>query len=89
MTGEPGDARTQIINAFDKVRKVLQDAGSSIENILTVVVYLRNLNDRETALNPVWEKYFPTNPPARTTIEVGLGLGRLVEIQVAAQIPSG
>lgn len=87
VTGEPGDVKTQIVNAFEKVRQRLKEAGTSMENILTVVVYLTNLNDRETALNPIWEKYFPTTPPARTTVEAGLGPGRFVEIQVVAQMP--
>jgi enamine deaminase RidA (YjgF/YER057c/UK114 family) len=87
VTGEPGDSETQVVNAFEKVRQRLKEAGTSMENIISVVVYLVNLNDRETALNPIWEKYFPTNPPARTTVEVGLGKGRLVEIQVVANMP--
>jgi len=87
MTGEPGDVRTQIINAFDKVKKALGEAGTSMENVLSVTVYLANLADRETGLNPLWENYFPVNPPARATLEVGLGPGRLVEIQVIAQMP--
>jgi len=87
VTGEPGDAKTQVVNAFEKVRQRLKEAGTSIENTISVVIYLANLNDRETALNPIWEELFPANPPARTTVEVGLGKGRLVEIQAIAQMP--
>jgi len=87
VTGEPGDAKTQIANAIEKLKKRLEEAGTSMENVLSAVIYLADLNDRPTALNPLWEKYFPANPPCRTTVEVGLGPGILVEIQVVAQMP--
>jgi len=88
VTGEPGDARTQIINVFEKIKKRLDEAGTSMEKVLSVVVYMADLNDRPTILNPLWEKYFPDNPPARTTVEVGLGTGILVEMQVVAELAS-
>jgi len=87
VTGAPGDAKIQMVNVFEKVKQLLKEAGTSMENILSVVVYLADLNDRPTALNAIWEKYFSANPPARTTVEVGLGAGILVEIQVVAQLP--
>lgn len=85
FTGEPGDARTQIANAFEKMKKTLHEAGSSMENVLSVLIFLANLDDRPTALNPLWEKYFPTNPPTRATVQVGLGAEVLVEMVVVAQ----
>ena len=87
ITAPPGDTRTQVAKAFDRVKKRLDELGTSLDNILNVVVYLADLNDRPTALNPVWEEYFPINPPARTTVQVGLAPGVLVELQVVAQLP--
>ena len=47
---------------------------------------MRDLNDRERVLNRLWEEYFPTNPPARTCIEAGIGKCRC-EITLIAAIP--
>jgi enamine deaminase RidA (YjgF/YER057c/UK114 family) len=85
VTGESGDAKTQIANIFEKMKKNLQDAGSSMENVLSVLVFLKDLNDRPTALNPLWEKHFPTNPPSRTTVQAELGPGMLAEMTFTAQ----
>jgi len=88
VTGAPGNAKTQVENVFEKLNKMLVEAGSSMKNIVSAMVILANLEDRPTALNPVWQKYFPENPPARTTIEAGLGPGILVEMTVVAQLLS-
>ena len=88
VTGEPGDAKTQVTNALQRLKKILEEAGTSMPNVLSAVIYLADLNDRPSALNPLWEEYFPTDPPCRTTVEVGLGPGILIEIQVVAQVLS-
>ena len=88
VTGAPGNAKTQIENVLEKIMKMLQEAGSSMENVLSVLIILANLEDRPTALNPLWQKYFPKNPPARTTVQAGLGSGILVEMMVVAHLRS-
>lgn len=85
FTGEPGDAKTQIARAFENMKSTLQNAGTSLENVLSVLIFLKDLNDRPTILNPLWEKYFPTNPPTRTTVQVELGPEVLIEMMVVAE----
>jgi len=85
ITGAPGDVKQQIEIVFAKIEKTLNEAGSSFENVLSVQVFLKDLNDRPGSLNPLWEKHFPTNPPSRTTIQAELGPGVLVEMAVVAQ----
>jgi 2-iminobutanoate/2-iminopropanoate deaminase len=86
VTGKPGDVPTQIRNCFEKLKAVLQEAGSSFDNIAKVTIYLSDLNFREQYLNDIWNEYFgrSASPPARTTVEAGLGPEVYVEIEMIA-----
>jgi len=64
--------------------------GSSLANAASVLIYLRSASDF-AAMNEVYATYFPTNPPARTTVAVTQPLANadgLVEISMVA-IPDG
>lgn len=87
MTGEGPDTGTQIRDIFGKIKKTLEDAGSSLNNVISATVYLIDLNDRSTFLNPIWNEYFTINPPTRTTVQVGLAPPAKVEITVIATSP--
>ena len=85
-----GDVRSQTKQTLDGIAKTLKSAGSSLANAASVTVYLRNAADA-AAMNQVYATYFPTNPPARTTVVVTQPLANadgLVEISVIA-IPDG
>jgi 2-iminobutanoate/2-iminopropanoate deaminase len=87
-TGEVGkDAREQTRNALERIKLILEAAGTSLENVLTVTTHLTKREDL-VAYNEEYAKYFPTNKPARTTVEVMLNSPELlVEITVTAGIP--
>lgn len=87
MTGEPGDVKAQIEKTLDKLRKALEEAGTSFENVVKGTVYLADLKDRERYLNDLWRKSFLKNPPARTCVQAGLAPGTAVEIELVAMIP--
>jgi 2-iminobutanoate/2-iminopropanoate deaminase len=87
-TGEVGrDVREQTHNAIERIKLILEAAGTSLENVLTVTTHLTKREDL-AAYNEEYAKYFPTNKPARTTVEVMLNSPELlVEITVTAGIP--
>jgi 2-iminobutanoate/2-iminopropanoate deaminase len=87
-TGELGrDVREQTRNALERIKLVLEAAGTSLENVLTVTTHLTKREDL-AAYNEEYDKYFPTAKPARTTVEVMLNSPELlVEITVTAGIP--
>jgi len=87
MTGGSGDTETQIRNTFQRLKEVLEKAGTSLENVVKATVYLTDLSDREKYLNKIWKEMFPENPPARTCIQVGLAGDTKVEIEMIAVIP--
>ena len=87
-TGEVGkDVREQTHNALERIKRVLEAAGTSLDNVLTVTSYLTKREDL-AAYNEEYGKYFPTAKPARATVEVMLNSPELlVEIMVTACIP--
>ncbi len=87
-TGEVGkDIREQTRNVLERIKLILQAAGTSLDNVLTVTAYLIRREDL-AAYNEEYGKYFPADKPARTTVEVMLNSPELlVEITVTACIP--
>jgi 2-iminobutanoate/2-iminopropanoate deaminase len=87
-TGEVGrDIREQTRNVLERIKVILEAAGTSLDNVLTVTTHLTKREDL-AAYNEEYGKYFPTNKPARTTVEVMLNSPELlVEITVTACIP--
>ena len=89
-TGEIGkDIREQTRNILERVKVILEAAGTSLDNVLTATTYLTRREDL-AAYNEEYAKYFPTNKPARTTVTVAAlnAPELLIEITVTACIPS-
>ena len=88
VTGELGkDIREQTRNTLERIKVILAAAGTSLDNVLTATTHLTKREDL-AAYNEEYAKYFPTNKPARTTVEVMLNAPELlVEITVTAGIP--
>ena len=88
VTGEVGrDIREQTRNVLERIKMILEAAGTSLDNVLTVTTHLTKREDL-AAYNEEYAKYFPTDKPARTTVEVMLNSPELlVEITVTACIP--
>ena len=86
----------QMIIALDKVRKVMEDAGSSMDNVIKTMILLKNVADypkmRKTELE-YYQKYAPMlveDPPASTFMQVGLAKPDfLVEIDVVGVVSRG
>ncbi|MFH0848425.1 MAG: RidA family protein [archaeon] len=88
ITGRPGDVAAQTRNILEKIKQILETNGTSLKHVLKCTVYLADMRDRDPTLNSIWREYFPENPPARTTVQAGLGPETYVEIEVIAEIPS-
>jgi 2-iminobutanoate/2-iminopropanoate deaminase len=88
-TGELGkDIREQTRNTLERIKAILESAGTSLHNVLTATVYLTRREDL-AAYNEEYARYFPTDKPARTTVTVTLNAPELlIEITVIAGVPS-
>ena len=72
---------------LETLKSVLEEAGTSMDNVLKVLAFVVDLNDR-TAFNQVYKKYFKKDPPARSCVAVSdLGEGVLLEVECVACIP--
>ena len=63
-----GGIAEQTARCLENLRAIVEAAGSSLDRAVRVGVFLKDMNDFE-AVNEVYARYFPANPPARTTIE--------------------
>jgi len=80
------DIETQCRSAFENLRYVLEDAGTSWDRIVDVTAFLTNMDDF-AAYNKVYAEHFPDSRPARTTVEVSrLPTPIAVELKVIATI---
>jgi 2-iminobutanoate/2-iminopropanoate deaminase len=82
-----GDIKAHTNNVLDEIQKELENAGSSMEKVLKVNVYLNDLGDYQ-AMNEVYRGRFGPEPPVRTTVAPAGGIpgNSLVEIDVIAYI---
>lgn len=78
------DITLQTTNAIAAVKKVVEKAGFQMSDIVSVTVYVTDLNDVEK-MNEVYKKLMPDPKPARATVQVaGLIGGAKIEISAIA-----
>lgn len=78
---------TQCHSVFKNIRYILEDAGSSWENIVDVTVFLTNMNRDFAKYNKIYAEYFKDNKPCRTTVEINaLPTPIAIELKVIATI---
>lgn len=79
-----GDVQAQAEQVMKNIEAVLTAADLKFSNIVKTTIYLTTMNDF-AKVNEVYGKFFPQNPPARSTVAVaGLPKGVQVEIEVLA-----
>jgi enamine deaminase RidA (YjgF/YER057c/UK114 family) len=82
-----GDIKAHTKHVLDEIQKRLEEAGSSMEKVLKVNVYLNDLKDY-AAMNEVFLGRFGAEPPVRTTIAAAGGIpgNSLVDIDCIASL---
>ena len=81
------DIRIQCLTVFQNVRTVLEDAGSSWDNIVDVTVFLTDMQRDFPTFNRLYAEHFAGNQPTRTTVEVNcLPTPIAIELKVIATI---
>ncbi len=82
-----GDITAHTNHVLDELEKALKKAGSSMDKVLKVSVFLHDLNDYK-AMNEAYRGRFGDKPPCRTTVAVygGVPGASLVEIDCIAYI---
>lgn len=79
-----GDIGAQTARTLDNLSALLRRSGSRMEQAAAVTVYLKHPSDF-AAMNETYRKYWPTDPPTRTTVIANLAVPEaLVEISMIA-----
>ncbi|PYV95413.1 MAG: reactive intermediate/imine deaminase [Acidobacteria bacterium] len=79
-----GEVAAQTERVLKNLSAILKAAGTGLEKVVRATVFLKNMGDF-TAMNEVYARYFSSQPPARSTVEVSrLPKDVLVEIDVIA-----
>ncbi len=79
-----GDIQEQTRQVLSNVKAVLQAAGTSLDKVVKVTVFLQDMGDFK-AMNEVYAEFFVREPPARSAIQAAaLPLGVGVEIEAIA-----
>jgi enamine deaminase RidA (YjgF/YER057c/UK114 family) len=82
-----GDIKDHTDHVLKELQKELEKAGSSMDKVLKVNVYLHDLNDYK-GMNEVYKGRFGNKPPVRTTVATygGVPGDSLVEMECIAYI---
>ncbi|HEV2989687.1 MAG TPA: RidA family protein [Candidatus Angelobacter sp.] len=79
-----GGIQEQTEQVIKNLSAILQAAGSGLDRVVKTTVYLKNMAEF-AQMNEVYAKFFPSPPPARSTVEVArLPKDVSVEIDVIA-----
>lgn len=80
------EAETEMV--MKNLKAILDDAGVGFEHVVKSTIFIMDMN-QFAAINAVYGKYFPNNPPARETVQVAkLPRGVNVEISMIVGMPS-
>jgi len=81
------DIAKQCVSVFENIKLILEEAGSSWDNIVDVTVFLTNMKDDFKTYNKLYGQYFSGPFPTRTTVEVlSLPTPIAIELKVIATI---
>ncbi len=83
------DIETQCHAVFENVRMILEEAGSSWDELIDITVFLIDIKQDFSRYNQVYAECFTTNQPCRTTVEISrLPTPIAIELKCIATIQS-
>ncbi len=77
-----GQIEEQTARVLENLKAVLEGAGLSLKDVVKTTVFLKDMSNF-ARMNETYGKYFETNPPARSTVEVAR-LPRDVQVEIEA-----
>lgn len=89
VTGElvKGDIRQQTQRVLANLKGILESQKLGMEDVVKVTIFLKDMGNF-SQVNELYATYFPSSPPARSTVEVArLPRDADIEIELIALIP--
>jgi 2-iminobutanoate/2-iminopropanoate deaminase len=75
-----GDIVAQTVRVLENIKIVLEACGSSLDKVVKTTVFVKDLGEF-AKINETYARYFPENPPARSTVEAAR-LPRDVRVEI-------
>lgn len=66
----PDDIKEQTRIALQRAKEIAESVGGSMENVLKVTIFMTDMLNEFHAMNEVFSEFFPSEPPARSTVGV-------------------
>ncbi|MEK6647363.1 MAG: RidA family protein [Candidatus Firestonebacteria bacterium] len=82
-----GNVEIQTRRVLDNIKAIVESQGLTLNDVVKVTIYLKDIEEFKF-VNQVYETYFASEPPARTTIEVS-NLPKAVNIEIDAIVCFG
>ena len=80
----PGDIVLQTRQVLKNLEQILLAAGSDMKHVIKTLVFVSDI-DQFDVFNEEYKKFFPDNPPARSTMQIGkFNHGMVIEIEAVA-----
>ncbi|MBR6077941.1 MAG: RidA family protein [Paludibacteraceae bacterium] len=80
-----GGIKEQTRQALTNIKAILEEAGTSMDNVVKTTVFMANMDDFAD-MNAVYAEFFTEPYPARSAVAVKtLPKGALIEIEVIAE----
>ena len=77
-----GDIREQARRVLENLKGVLESRHLGMDDVVKVTIFLKDMGNF-SQVNEAYATYFPSSPPARSTVEVAR-LARDVDVEIEA-----
>ena len=82
----PDDIFAQTHQIMKNMKAILEEAGSDMDHVFKTLVFVADI-DQFALFNETYRQYFPKDPPARSTMQVGkFNGGMAIEIEAIAVV---
>jgi len=81
-----GGIKEQVIQTLENIKYILESVNLTLFDIIKVMIFLKDFNDFKI-MNEIYQNYFQSDFPARTTVQSSLIPGALIEIDAIAYKP--
>ncbi len=86
MLVSPNDITGQTKQVLTNMKAILEAAGSDMNHVVKTLVFISDINDFQK-FNEVYKEFFPIDPPARSTVQIGRFKDEIViEIEAIATV---